>query len=173
MTRNDTFFKILFAIEVALLPLVIAANLLFPFWSVGLFIASILIVKIWMELFKNKTDFSHIIINAVGNVLTISTLAIFFNVLGYISLVLTILVVILAILANVFKVVFFNKQMPEMIQAVDTCHMMFEYLVITGFALLLYYGLINDIALFAMLLTSAVSVGYKVYYLFKHYDVYL
>ena len=46
MTRNDTLFKILFAIEVALLPLTMAAYLLMPTWSVCVFIAAILIAKI-------------------------------------------------------------------------------------------------------------------------------
>ena len=44
MTRNDTFFKILFAIEIALLPLVMAAEIMMPAWSMGLFIVGILVV---------------------------------------------------------------------------------------------------------------------------------
>lgn len=171
MTRNDTFFKILFAFEIALLPLVVAAHIMFPSWSVGLFVGSILIVKIWMEIFKNKSDFSHIIINSIGSVLTISTLVIFFNVLNYINLALTIFVVVFTALANVFKVALYNKKMPEMIEAVDACYMMFECLTILGLALVMLYTLVSDIALFALLLTAIVSVAYKVYYLFRFYDV--
>jgi len=74
MTRNDTFFKILFAIEIALLPLVMASYMLMPHWTVGLFIAGILIVKIWLELFKNKDDKVHKIIMLIGNILTVATL---------------------------------------------------------------------------------------------------
>ena len=76
MTRNDTFYKILFAIEIALLPLVMAYYILFPTWVGGEFVAGVLVTKIWIELFKNKEDKVHTIINAIGNVLTISSLVI-------------------------------------------------------------------------------------------------
>ena len=171
MTRNDTFFKILFAIEIALLPLVMAAYILMPTWTVGLFIAGILVAKIWIELFKNKEDKTHVIINVIGNSLIISTLAIFFAVKGYINVVACVFIVIFALAFNAFKVCLNGRIMPEFIDAVDSCYMMFECLFLAGLTFVVFHDLVTKIALFALLLTAVVSVAYKLFYVFKHYNV--
>ena len=171
MTRNYTFFKILFAIELAILQIVMASYILMPTWTVGLFIAGVLVAKIWIELFKNKEYKSHIIINAIGNALTISTLVIFFTVQNYISVVLCVFVVIFAVLMNVLKVVLNEKSMLEMIDAVDTCYMLFECLLLIALTFVIFSQLVTNIALFALLLTSVISVLYKLFYLCKYYDV--
>ena len=177
MTRNDTFFKILFAIELALLPLVMAANILLPVWAIGLFITGILVAKIWMELFKNKENHTHTVISAIGNALTISTLAIFFTAQGYIdSVALCVFVVIFAVLANIFKALLFKSNMPEMVDAVDACGVLFEYFVLVALIVVVLRTvettqLIVNVALFALLLTSLVSAVYKLFYVFRTYDV--
>ena len=171
MTRNDTLFKILFTLEIGLIPLAMAAYLMFPQWSVGIFVAGILVSKIWIELFKNKEDKTHLILNAIGSALTISSLVIFFTIYNYVNVVLCVFVVILAILTNIFKVAMFNKSMPEMIEAVDSCFMLFECLALVGFTFVIFYQLIADIALFAILLTACVSVAYKTYLVCRNYGV--
>ena len=171
MTRNDLFFKILFAIEIAFLPLVMASYIMLPTWTVGLFVAVVLVSKIWMELFKNKEDRVHILINSIANALTISSLVIFFTIQGYINTALSVFVVILAVAMNALKAVFYKSIMPEMIDAVDTCYMLFECLTLIGLAFIVLYDLVTDIALFALLLTAIVSVAYKIYYIFKNYNV--
>ena len=171
MTRNDTFFKILFAIEVALLPLVMAADTMMPTWSVGLFIAGVLVAKIWMEIFKNKEDRAHVIINSIGNILTISSLVIFFAVKNYVNYVLCGFIVVFVILMNLFRILLHGKAMPEMIEAVDTCHVLFECLTVAGLAVIVLNSLMADIALFALLLTAIASVIYKIFYVVKTYNV--
>ena len=168
MTRNDYFFKILFAIEIALLPLVIFANLLLPGWAVGIFVACVLAVKIWMELFKNKDMLTHTIINALGNVLVLSTLVILFTVGGYINTVLCVFTVILVVLFNLMKVALFGKVMPETIEAVDFCYMLFECLALIAFTFILFNTLVANISIFAIILTSVVSVGYKTYFAIRY-----
>ena len=109
MTKNDTFYKILFAIEIALMPLVIAASILLPAWSVSVFIAGLLIVKIWLKLFKDKEKSSHIIINAISSVATIMPLVIFFTFKGYIAVYLCVLVSIFVLLMSLFNIYLKNK----------------------------------------------------------------
>lgn len=172
MTRNDTFFKILFAIEIALLPLIMASYIFVEGsnneWTVGLFVAGILAVKIWIELFKNKDSKMHLIINAIGSILTVSTLVIFFTVKGYIdSVVLCVFVVILAVIMNLMKIALNGKNIPEMINAVDSCYMLFECLMLIGMTFVVVNSLVTNIALFALILTSVVSIAYKVYYILK------
>ncbi|MBO5954417.1 MAG: hypothetical protein J6Q13_00430 [Clostridia bacterium] len=171
MTRNDTFFKILFAIEIALLPLVMASYILMPTWSVGLFVAAVLIVKIWLELFKNKEDKAHNIIMAIGNTLVVSSLVIFFTVNSLINVAMCVAVVILTVLMNLLKAFMNDTVMPEMISAVDTCYMLFECLLLVGLTFIIFSSLISNIALFALLLTAGVSVAYKLYHLVRYNDV--
>ena len=171
MTRNDTFFKILFAIEIALLPLVMASFLLMPHWTVGLFIAGILAVKIWLELFKNKEDKIHQIIMLISNVLTIATLIIFFMVEGYINIALGTVVVVLAVLCELIKFAMTGIAMPEMIDAVDTCFMMFTCLLLIGLTFVVFHELVTTVALFTLLLTALVSIGYKVYHAIRFQGV--
>jgi hypothetical protein len=61
--------------------------------------------------------------------------------------------------------------MPELIDAVDSCFMLFECLALVGLSFVVFYQLIANIALFALILTSAVSVAYKFYRLFIKYSV--
>jgi hypothetical protein len=163
MTRNDTLFKILFAIEVALLPLTMAAYLLMPKWSVVVFIAGVLIAKIWMEIFKSKEIRSHGVINAIGSFLAISSLVIFFTACKYLNVVLCVFVVVFALLMTVLKIVLRDDFMPEIIDAVDSCYVLFECLSLVGLSFVVFYALIANISLFALILTAVVSVGYKTY----------
>ncbi len=55
MSKNDIFYKILFAVELALIPMVIFAyKIITERWVLGVFITLVLLVKIWLELFKGS-----------------------------------------------------------------------------------------------------------------------
>ena len=178
MTRNDTFFKILFAIEIALLPLIMASYIFTinteSKWVVGLFVAGALAVKIWLEIFKNKSDKNHIIINSISNMLTVASLVIFFTIYGLISNVVCVFVVLLTVLVNILKIVLHDRVLPEIINAVDSCFTLFECLFLIGLCLnfIIAYDFVTNISLFALLLTSAVSVLYKLYYLAKYHGLF-
>ncbi len=165
MAKNDRFFKILFAFQIALLPMVIFAYLFMPLWAMGLFIAGILLVKIWLELYKNKISFAHTVIDSIGSILTFGTLLILFAVTGLLSKPLTIISLVFIVLFNLLILALFNHNMPEFIDAVDYCYMLFECLTLASFVVLTFnYPTIANIGLFAILLTTLVSVCYKIYY---------
>ena len=177
MTRNDTFYKILFAIEIALLPLTMAFSLLLDPWVAGLCVAGIIVTKIWMELFKDKENMVHSIVGSISSALTVSSLAIFFTIQGIVeSVVLCVFAVIFVVLANVLKATLFKSSMPEMINAVDACVSLFEYFILIALVVILFYVseatiLLLEVGIFAILLTTLVSVAYKTFYIIKTYDV--
>lgn len=174
MTRNDTFFKILFAIELAIIPLVIFAyHFMEQQWFMGLFIAGIFACRFWMEIFKNKASFQHLLINAIGSVLTLSLILIFFACIKLVNLPLAIVAIVAVVLCNVMKLVMRNKRMPEMIDAVDFCFMVFECLTLLALAFVLKSVLVVNIGLIAITITSAVSLVYKVFYAFKYTDLWI
>ena len=69
---------------------------------------------------------------------------------------------------QVMKVALFKHNMPEYVEAVDYCFMLFECLTIGALAFVMFYTLVDNIGMYAMLMTIAVSVIYKVYYTFKY-----
>lgn len=171
MTRNETFFKILFAISLALLPMTVFSEMFLTEWSISLFIAGILLAKIWLELFKDKNNLSHNIILAINSIAVFTTLAILFAVNDYINMTLAVLLIVAVVLFNFMRLFLFKYNMVDMIEAVDFCHVLFEVFAIVGFAIITFYDLIANIGIFAMLLTAVVSIAYKIYYVFKHVGI--
>lgn len=167
MTRNNLLFKILFAIELALLPMVIFAYLFLAPWAMGVFIAGVLLSKIWLHIFNDKTK-SSIVILAIGDILVFSVLLIMFMALGLVNVAIGVVIIILVSLQSVFKIYLYNKSLNETIEAVDYCYTLFQCLTLAAFTFLTFYALISNIGLFAILLTSAVAVLYKIFYTFKY-----
>lgn len=169
MTRNDAFFKILFAIQIALLPMVIFAYLFLPGWSVAVFIAGVLMAKIWIGLFNDKT-FMSVLLISISNILTFGVLLILFMINLEINIALGVIALILIIFANIFRVTLLNRQIIDTIEAVDYCYNIFEYLALIALAIIMIFPMLTTISLFAIILTAVVSVGYKIYFVFKYTD---
>ncbi len=168
--KNDLLVKILFAVELALLPMVFFANLLMPKWTICIFVLGIFCAKLWFELMKDKNNKIHMMINAVASVAIFTTLLIFFmiNFAGDISKPIAIIVICLVWAYNAYKVFLFDRPMPEFIEAVDFCYVLFELLLLVALTLVMLYSMIISVMLFALMLASIVAVGYKTFYLFKY-----
>ncbi|MBR2970111.1 MAG: hypothetical protein IKC49_03550 [Clostridia bacterium] len=171
MTRNDLFYKILFAIEIALLPIVIFADMFIADWTMGLFISAILVCKIWREIFKNRDSRSHHIIGCIASILVFVTLIVYFMSIDVINLAIGIVAVVAVVIMQLFDVFTFNKRINDTIKAVDSCYMIFECLTLVSLVFAIYDSMTTNIGLFAIILTALVSVGYKVYYIFKYTDL--
>ena len=171
MTRNDLFYKILFAIEIALLPIVIFADMYIADWTMGLFISAILVCKIWREIFKNRDSRAHHIIGCIASILVFTTVIIYFMSIDVINLAMGIVAVVAVVLMQLFDIITFNKRINDTIKAVDSCYMIFECLTLVSLVFAIYYSMTTNIGLFAIILTALVSVGYKVYYIFKYTDL--
>ena len=164
MTKNDIFYKVLFAIELALLPLIIFADRLIEEpWAICLFIGGLLLVKIWFELFKDRYNFEHAVISAISSVFTFGVLLILFAVNDYINTAIVVIAIVLVVLQNTLYLVMFKTKLPEFIMAVDYCYMLFECVAIGCFVVISYITLPAWIGAFTLILTSAVSVCYKIY----------
>ena len=164
MAKNDIFFKILFAVELALLPLVIFAQITIEEqWAVSLFVAGVLLIKIWLELFKDKNSKTHTLINAIASVAVFATLIILYMVSGDINIVFGIFAIVVVVLFNVMLVAYFNKRVPDIVSAVDFCYMLFECLALVTLTFTFYFAIPSIIALAAIMLTGAFSAGYKLF----------
>lgn len=167
-TKNDNFYKILFAIEIALLPMVFCANLIMPTWAVAVTIGIICFVKFWRELFKDKDSRMHSIIGSVASVLEFSVIMIFFMCKGLVNLPLSIVVLVLIALYNVYVQAFYHTQFNDTISSVDFCFKVFEYATLIALAIVMYFAQPVIIAYCAIILSAGVSMGYKTYYGFRY-----
>ena len=168
MSRNDGFFKILFAIELALIPMVIFAHLYLETWAMALIIGALAITKLWREIFKDKESRSHSIISILASLCEFCVLITYFAVEDLLLFPLAIVAVIIMILFNVLKFVFANVNINETIQAVDVCMIVFELLTLVAFAIMSFVEEIEIVALWTLVLAGGVSVIYKIYYGFKY-----
>ncbi len=168
MSRNDGFFKILFAIEVALIPMVIFSQLFLETWAMSLILGGIVVAKVWREIFKNKESKAHTIISAIASVCEFGVIIIYFATEKLLLLPLAISTVVVIVLFNLLKVVFANVTMTETIEAVDFCVIIFEVLTLVAFAIMNIVDQITTIAMWTLVLAGAVSVIYKIYYGFKY-----
>ncbi len=170
MTKNNFLFKTLFAVQIALLPIVIAVDLVktLPLWAVSVCIAGVLLCKIWVEVFKDKNNKTHKIMALAGTVATFAVLLFFLANKGVIAMWLAILTFVLIVLFATLKVLLMNKVMPETIEAVDYCFNLFELLSLLAFTFAFYNITMTNIGLFAIILSTVVSVTYKVYYCIKY-----
>lgn len=171
MTRNDYLYKILFAVELALLPMVLFAYLFIPqTWTIGLFIAGIAICKIWREVFRDKVSFTHTIINSIASAVVFTFLLIMLTAIGAINSVLAVFVLVFVLFAKTFDVLFFNVHMNDTVEAIDFCFSLFEIATLIGFTFVLNYSMIATVGLFALLLTGITSVAYKLYFTIRYTD---
>mgnify|MGYP006931938366 CR=1 FL=1 len=166
--KKDTLYKILFAIELALLPLTIFAYLYLTNWSVGLFVAGVLLCKIWRELFKDKHNRSQVIISSIASVVTNTTLLALFMATDVLNIALGV-VTIVAILAKVVcDVLMLEKDLPEFIDAVNYCFVLFECLVLISMIFAYAYSVVLSVSCIASILTGVIFAVYSVYYLIKN-----
>ena len=168
MTKNDGFFKILFAIELALIPMVIFAHIYLPNWAMSLILGGIVVAKLWREIFRDKESKPHTIISALASVCEFGILIIYFATEGLLLLPLAISAVVVIVLFNLLKVVFAGARMGETIEAVDFCIIIFELLTLVAFAIMNIVDQITTISLWTIVLSGAVSVIYKIYYGFRY-----
>lgn len=168
MTKNNLFYKILFAIEIALLPMVIFANLFIEKWAVGLIIAGILVCKIWREVFKDKDSKGENIISNIASAIVDATLIVFFITIGSVNMVLGVFAVVLILAMTISNILTFKKIKSSTIQAMDSCYVIFDFFLLMALMFVYFYNPIASIALFAIVLTSVASLASKIWYVLKY-----
>ena len=171
MTKNDYIYKILFAVELALVPLVIFASMFMPNWSVCIFLICMAVCKIWREILKDKTSFVQNLINSIAGGVGLGVILLYFTCVKAVPIALGVVSIIAVILYNLLRATRFGKHMPDTIDAVDFCYMLFEILLILTLSIIDFYSLASNVAIFAVIITAVVSIAYKVYFLIRYTDL--
>lgn len=171
MIKNDRLLKLMFALELAFLPMVFFAKLYLPNFAVGLFILGIAVARIWAQVFMDKTKTSHVLINSIGDIAVFTTLFVFFAIYSELNKVVLILDIIMVVLMDMCFIFLRKKHLPETILAADLCFFLFEGLALIALTFALDFTFVASVGLFAILLTALFSLGYKSYFIFRYCGV--
>lgn len=167
INKKDFLFKVMFALEVALLPLILAAKLSFPDWLMYGSITALLIVKLVMTMIKNPSENMHIYLDSIGNVVVLCFCLITFCCFGYVNIALTAMVCSLFALQEVAKVYFFFKPNNQMVEGLNFANELFLFVTIASLLMIEINTLILTVSVIALIIASALLVciqGYKFIY---------
>lgn len=172
MAKNDSFFKLLFAIELALLPLVICASIVdfMPKVAISLFVVAIAICRIWMSTFKDTKDRSHIIINAVGDIAVFVTLFVLFICLDLLIVPLAIVALVLMVVAGLLEIGVHQGYKSEIISIIQLCHNVVQCSLLVALSFVMYSNIATIIFMSALALSSVLLIIFRVIYLFRYTD---
>ena len=65
--KKEMIYKMLFALQIALLPMILSAKIMMPKWCITFFVALIVVVKLAMLLLKNPGNNYELYLEAIGN----------------------------------------------------------------------------------------------------------
>ena len=167
---KDRIYKILFAVQLALIPLVFYTQFCVSAeWAISIVILVGLTIKIMAELFVvDRQNLTHNILLIIDNCLIFSIVTILFMCLGFVNIALGVVVLVFNVIANLFLFFFKDKTMPKFIDSVDFGYTLLLCYAYFALAFVKFYPNLTLIALIALLVITLVSVCYKVYYAIKY-----
>lgn len=128
--NKDFIFKILFSLEICLLPIIISAKIIMPKWTMAIFVGAILLVKLVMIFFKMPANYKHILLDSIGNVIVICFCLITYCCYDYINIPLTVLACVVFAIEEVLKVYFYYKPNSQIVEALIFAVEMFVFVVL-------------------------------------------
>ena len=167
--NNYMRYRGLFAVELALLPLVLAFKLIIGTWAVCIPLVLLAVCRCVMIFVKNRSKVEDHIIESIGDTIVLEFLAIYFTVIGFIPTWLSIVVCILVPLYELANVYFYAKPMSDIIEALDFCYLAFLFTTIISLSFVMAVDVVAKVSLIAMMMTMAIVIVYKVYRFMNYY----
>lgn len=170
--NKDMIFKILFAIEIAFLPMIVSARVMMTNAWVVVFLSIVVVAKLAMVLLKDQSNHTHVYLDSIGNAIVLSFVMIAFACMGYINIALAIVASVFVALEEALRIFFFYKPNKQYIDALNFACEMFMYLVLGGGLVVFIAETLLLIGVIALLISCVVIVaiqGYNFvyYYLLK------
>jgi len=169
--NNYMRYRGLFAVELALLPLMIAFKLIIGTWAVCIPLGLLAVCRAVMIFVKNKSKLSDHIIECVGDMIVLGFLAIYFSVLGFIPTWLSVVVCVLLPLYQLASVYFYSKPMNDIIEALDFCFLAFVFTTIISLSFVMVVDVVAKVSFIALMLTMAIVIAYKLYRFLRYYII--
>lgn len=164
-------YRGLFAVELALLPLIIAFKLLIGTWAVCIPLLMLAVCRCIMIFMKNPASLIDHIIESVGDAVILVFLAIYFCAIGFIPNWLAIINCILVPLFELANVYFYKKPLPDIIEALDFCFLAFLFTTIISLSFVMVFDVVAKVSFIAVMLTCVINVAYKLYRFLRYYVI--
>lgn len=163
MTKNDFLFKILFALEMALIPLVACGYFLQGNYLMMGFMIALVILKAGVLLSKDPSSTVHNYIQYIGDAIVNLFTLIWFTSLHYIPVGLCVAVCIVIVIYTTLKCYYLFKPMNDIIESIDFCYDMFSILLTICMTFIFASSTATIIAILSILMCMAISGIYKLY----------
>ena len=171
--NNYMRYRGLFAVELALLPLIIAFKLIIGTWAVCIPLLLLAVCRCVMIFIKNRVKLSDHILESVGDAIVIAFLAIYFSVLNFIPNWLSVAVCVLLPLYELANVYFYAKPMNDIVEALDFCYLAFVFTTIISlsFVMVEKLSMVAKVSFIAIMLTMLIVSAYKIYRFLRYYII--
>lgn len=171
LDKKDLLFKIMFAIEIAMLPMLVGCKLMFEDWTMGIAVTLILLAKLVMIIIKNPADNLHIYLDAIGNATVLCFCVISFCCFGYINIALTAVVCSLFVLEEVIRVYFFFKPNNQMVDGLNFAIELFMFVTLASLLLVSVNTLVLKVSVVALIISCALLIGIQGYKFVYYYVI--
>lgn len=171
LNKKDFLFKIMFAIEIAMLPMIIASKLSFPDWVMYSVITVLLVAKLAMIILKNPAENLHIYLDAIGNAVVLCFCLITFCCYGYIHVGLVAVACSLFVLQEVAKVYFFFKPNNQMVEGLNFANELFMFITIASLLVVSINTMVLQVSVIALIIASALIIGIQGYKYIYYYVI--
>lgn len=154
--NKNFIFKILFALEIACLPLIISMRILVSPHAMAIFVGVIIAIKIAMMVIKNPANVNQLYLDAVGNIVVVLFVLITYSCYGYINVPLTVICCVLFVLEEIFRVFFFYKPNNQVVDSLMYATELFIFVILSTLLMATVNGMPLKIAVIAMILSCAI-----------------
>ena len=173
IAKRDILFKLMIAIEIAMLPLVLAAKLMDNKWLLYTAMVLILASKMFMILLKNPASNTHLYLDAICNTIVLTTCLIVFCCYSHIHVALICIVCPIFALEEAVKVYFYYKPNNQIIEGLNFVNELFMFITLSALMLVDVNQLVLTVSVVALIISSLCLVcvqGYKFvyYYILKN-----
>lgn len=165
--KNDKLIKVLFSLQIAVLPLVVFGKIVIDLWLSKLFILLLLIAKLWQFLLSEKFNKEHKLLNTITTYLIISFLMVYYAVLGFVGVgvIIPMLIFLLLFLLSVIFGKFFIRN--ELTNTIDICVYIFAFITVVFYGISSAVFVVGLVSAYATTLACVISVGIKLFHFIK------
>ena len=130
MTNYRKLFRLLFALQVAFLPLIVFGQIMFATWMPLMFFCSIFVFRLWCEAFITRASKQDFFVICINDILVVTFACIFLAVTSRLGIVYAILIGLVNCGFQTVQMLQFGKPRTDIAMSLDFSFRFFVYLAL-------------------------------------------
>ena len=163
MNNSKRYFRLLFALQLAFLPLIIFGQIMHQNWLPLMFFVGIFVFRLWSEAFINRVDKQDFWVICICDAVVVTFCSVFVAATGRVSAVYPIIVLVVNLAFLAVQLLQFGKARSDVAIAFDFSFRFFAYV---GLLLAFIPADINfwvKATMLSAILVGVADLGYKLY----------